>query len=321
MTEYDSPWKEFLDHYLKAFLEFSFLELHDEIDWSYEVVMRDKELQQIAPESESGSRIVDKLAEVKMFAGDIQWLLIHVEVQSQKTESFAKRMYTCFYRIKDKYDKPLVSLAILGDDNPNWRPSSYSQEVYGCNVVFTFPTVKLLDYLKDIEALESSRNPFAMIALTHLMTMQTTNEPDNRYRWKYRLMRLLYQRGYRAEEIKQLLRVIDWMMDLPSGLEIQFRKDMESIEREKNMDYVTSFERLAKAEGIELGLEKGREEGLEQGVERGLVAGKIQLLQTMLGVTESRLEDLIQTPKEALVKTLAELNSRMKLKLEASKES
>lgn len=63
MSEYDSPWKEFLDYYLKAFLEFGFCDLHDQIDWSKEVVMRDKELQQIAPESESGLRVVDKLAE------------------------------------------------------------------------------------------------------------------------------------------------------------------------------------------------------------------------------------------------------------------
>jgi len=33
MTEYDSPWKEFLDNYLKSFLEFSFPNLHDQIDF------------------------------------------------------------------------------------------------------------------------------------------------------------------------------------------------------------------------------------------------------------------------------------------------
>ena len=37
MSEYDSPWKEFLDYFFKAFLEFGFLELHDEIDWSQPV--------------------------------------------------------------------------------------------------------------------------------------------------------------------------------------------------------------------------------------------------------------------------------------------
>ena len=102
--------------------------------------MRDKELQQIAPESESGLRVVDKLAEVKMLDGDIQWLLIHVEVQSQKIETFAKRMFMCFYRIQDKYNKPLVSVAILGDENPGWRPESYSPRVYGCNIEFSFLT-------------------------------------------------------------------------------------------------------------------------------------------------------------------------------------
>ena len=78
MSEYDSPWKEFLDFYLEAFLQFSFPNIHDQIDWSQEVIMRDKELQQIAPESESGLRVVDKLAEVRMRDGAIKWLLIHI---------------------------------------------------------------------------------------------------------------------------------------------------------------------------------------------------------------------------------------------------
>ena len=173
MTEYDSPWKEFLDFYLKAFLEFGFPDLHDHIDWSKGVVMRDKELQQIAPVSESSLRVVDKLAEVQTLDGLVNWLLIHIEVQSQKTESFSERMFVCFYRIRDKYDMPLVSLAVLSDENKKWRPSFFSQELFGCKIEFSFPTLKLLDYAKNLDSLEASRNPFAIVVLAHLMTMKT----------------------------------------------------------------------------------------------------------------------------------------------------
>lgn len=110
----DSPWKEFLDAFLQPFLEFGFPDLHDAIDWSKPVVARDKELQQIAPVSDAGVRTVDKLVDVRLLNGDSKWLLIHVEVQSQRIEKFSERMFVYYYRIRDKYDKPLVSLAVPG---------------------------------------------------------------------------------------------------------------------------------------------------------------------------------------------------------------
>jgi hypothetical protein len=49
---------------------------------------------------------------------------------------------------------------------------------------------------------------------------------------------------------------------LPEGLEQQFRQDLDRFEEERQMPYVTSVERLARAEGRE----EGREEGLVEAV-------------------------------------------------------
>ena len=270
MTEYDSPWKEFLDAFLKPFMEFAFPDLHDAIDWSQPVVALDKELQQIAPVSDAGVRTVDKLVEVRLLDGESQWLLIHVEVQSQRVEKFAERMFVYYYRIRDKYDKPLVSLAILGDNHPDWRPDCHIESHFGCREEFRFPILKLLDYADDIAGLERSENVFATMVLAHLLTQQTTGDPATREQWKLRLMRSLYERGKSSAEIRQMFRVIDWMMDLPPAFAIQFRTALEQIEEEKKMPYVTSVERLAK------------EEGREEGREEGILIGQILLLQKQL---------------------------------------
>ena len=100
MTEYDSPWKEFLDAFLKQFVEFCFPTLHDAIDWSQPIVALDKELQQIAPTSELGTRTVDKLVEVKLLSGELKWLLIHVEVQSQPVDAFADYHLLLSYNLR-----------------------------------------------------------------------------------------------------------------------------------------------------------------------------------------------------------------------------
>ena len=181
-------------------------------------------------------------------------------------KSLRNACFVYYYRIRDKYDKPLVSLAVLGDYHPDWRPDCYTESHFGCREEFRFPIIKLLDYAEDIAGLERSENVFATMVLAHLLTQQTAGDPVNREQWKLRLMRSLYERGKSSDEIRQMFRVIDWMMDLPPALEIQFRTALEQIEEEKKMPYVTSAERLAR--------EEGREEGI--------LIGQILLLQKQL---------------------------------------
>jgi len=79
-------------------------------------------------------------------------LLIHIEIQVSRDGRFEKRMYIYAYRLFDKYDHEVVSLAILGDDEEGWRPDHYAMGRFGCRTEFTFPAIKLLDYRDDLES-------------------------------------------------------------------------------------------------------------------------------------------------------------------------
>ena len=294
MTDYDSPWKEALDNYFQPFMRLCFPALAEQIDWSVTPKMLDKELLQIAPQSELGPRTVDKLVEVKLLSGDIGWLLVHLEVQSQRDAEFTRRMFVYFYRIRDKYNKRVVSLAILGDGEPNWRPDRYKESAFGCQFEFKFPVVKLLDFADDFNSLERSTNPFALVILAHLMTMQTAADPLDRCRWKMRLLRPLYERGLSADEVRKLFRVLDWMMQLPKDIELEFRQQLEQYEQEKHMPYITSIERMA----------------IEKGQEKGLLAGRIQMLQRILGESVDADETLLNLSVEELAAKLDELQQR-----------
>jgi hypothetical protein len=96
--------------------------------------------------------------------------------------------------------------------------------------------------------LEASDNPFALVTRAHLATLQTRHDPASRHQGKVRLIRELYDRGMSREDVLQLFRIIDWMMDLPQALEQLFRQEAEQIEQERHMAYITSVERLAKQE-------------------------------------------------------------------------
>jgi hypothetical protein len=40
----------------------------------------------------------------------------------------------------------MVSLGVLGDTLPTWRPNHFGYQRWGCEVGIRFPIIKLLDY-------------------------------------------------------------------------------------------------------------------------------------------------------------------------------
>ncbi len=156
MSDFDSPWKEALDFFLSAFLQFFFPDVHAGIDWSKGYEILDKELEQIAREGDTGERRPDKLFKVWLTDGNVTWILIHVEIQSQQQAEFPTRMYFYNYRIFDRYFRPVLSLAVLGDESLKWRPQKFEYTIFGCRVLLEFPIAKLLDYRDNLASLETS---------------------------------------------------------------------------------------------------------------------------------------------------------------------
>jgi hypothetical protein len=260
-TDADTPWKEILTNYFPDFMVFFFPHIAAEIDWTRGYEVLDKELRQITRESEIGGRIADHLVKVWKTDGSETWVLIHVEVQGQPQPHFGKRVFVYHYRIHDLHDRPVLSLAVLADDHPNWYVNEYKQELWGCRTVFQFPAVKLLHFQEKWPELEASDNPFAVVVMAHLRTLETRKDPANRFRAKLTLSKSLYRRGWSKQEIIDLYRFIDWIMDLPKELETAYHAELSTFEEEIKMPYVTTAERI----GIEKGLAQGKAEGLEEG--------------------------------------------------------
>ncbi len=246
--EYDSPWKDILEAYFQDFMRFFFPPIHSDIDWSRGYDFLDQELQQVVRDAEMGKRFADKLVKVWKQSGEETWVLIHIEIQSQEEQQFSRRMFLYYYRLRDRYDCKVASLAILGDERESWRPQPFAEELWGCRVQFAFPLIKLLDYGTQWDALEASRNPFALAVMVHLKTKETKHDAPARKEWKFRLTRRLYEQGYEWQDILNLFRFIDWLMVLPDELKQAFRVELEQLE-ERQMPYVTSIEQMAKAEG------------------------------------------------------------------------
>jgi hypothetical protein len=254
-ADYDSPWKEALDAYFEAFLLLLFPEVHRQIDWSRGHESLDKEFQQVVREAEVGRRYVDKLVKVWTKGGTECWVLIHFEVQTTRDAELPRRMFVYNYRVFDRYNRPVASLVVLADDDPNWRPTQFHSELFGCEAGIRFPTVKLLDFAAQEAVLEASTNPFAKVVLAHLKARQTHDDPAERHASKIRLVRGLYERGLSAKDVRELFRVIDWMMELPPALEEVFWQDMAKIQEEGRMPFITTPERVGHRKGLREGIE------------------------------------------------------------------
>lgn len=249
--EFDTPWKEILRLYFRDFMAFFLAEAHDAIDWERGHEFLDKELASIAREAEIGDRRVDKLVKVYQKNGIEYWVVIHVEIQGGREADYPVRMFTYNYRTYDIKKRPVVSLAILADDDVNWRPSEYGYELWGTQVGFRFTAVKLLDYSES--ELEKSSNPFAIVTLANLQAKKTKGQTENRYQAKIKLIRSLYQRGFSRQQVIDLFHFIDWVLHLPKEADEQLREEIVNFEESQKMPYISSVERIGEERGIQKG--------------------------------------------------------------------
>jgi hypothetical protein len=172
--------------------------------------------------------------------------------------------------LRDRFDRPIVSVAVLGDDRSRWRPTMYESALWGCNVQFRFPIVKLLDYRERLSELERSRNPVASLVLAHLAAQRTRRDPLGRLESKLAITRRLYDLGYTEAQVREAFGFVDWLLRLPDALRAQFVQELRAFEEERQMTYITSVEELGIEKGIEQGIAQGRAAGLLEGIAFGL---------------------------------------------------
>ena len=130
--------------------------------------------------------------------------------------------------------------------------------------------------------------------MAQLLSLRTKGSARRRFLWKWRLLRLLYDRRYDRETIIDLFRFIDGVLALPLDLEEIVRDRLHRHEEERRMPYVTSFERLAREEGRDLGRKEGRDEGSIEAARNAIC----QVLESRFGPVPEDLDSRIHSVAE-----------------------
>ena len=319
MAEYDSPWKNMLEDFFPQFLAFFFPSAAKEIDWPRGFEFRETELQKVSRDAAVGKLLVDKLIRVNRKARSDGRVHLHIEIQGNRQGSFPRRVFHYYTRLAHLLGGQVVSLVVLADMQPRWRPNRYETALWGQHLRWTFPMVKITDYLDEWEQLESDPNPFATVVRAHLKAKQTGRDIEDRYAWKLRLIKQLYNRQKPKAEFVALFNFIDWVLDLPENLEKRIEREILEIEEEMNVDYVSTIERRAEARGIALGEAKGEARGIAlgeaKGEARGIALGEAKgekkaLRATLETLLRARFNDLpLCTRTRIREATVVELNA------------
>ena len=97
-----------------------------------------------------------------------------------------------------------------------------------------------------------------------------------RFAAKWKLVQLLYQRGWDKQQVIDLFSVLDWMMRLPEQLKRSLWHNIEVLEEQEKMRYVTSVEQIGIEKGLLQGMQQGMQQGLMQGRQEGRMTGRAE---------------------------------------------
>ena len=298
---FDESWKIVLEKYFWQCLDFYFPEISRQIAKEKGYTFLDQELQQISPKAHSKKRRLDKLARVYLLDDTEIWVLLHIEVQTYKEEEFAMRMYSYHYRIWDKYQKQVASVAILADNHATFRPQTFELKAFGKEFVrFRFETTKLLEWQGKEKYLEAEKNIFGIVTLASLKAYEENFK--TRAQWKYLLTKMLYDRGYGEEDVMNLYRFLDGIMVLPEKMEIEYNDKVVLLEEEKKMPYITTAERIGIRKGKIEGIKEGKIEGIELVLEIKFGAAGLSLIDEIRKISDieklTKLQEKVKKAKD-----------------------
>jgi len=130
-----------------------------------------------------------------------------------------------------------------------------------------------------------------------------------RYQAKLHLVKGLYRRGWQRQDVQELFRFIDWVLELPGALEQRLWDEVQTSEEVQKMRYLSTIERMAIDRGFQKGLDEGKAKGLAEGKAKGLAEGKAK------GLAEGRAEGRAELLARILRRRFGDLPEWVEIRL------
>jgi len=265
MNRQDELWKAIIEEFFVEFLELFYPTLIPQIDFTKEFDFLDKDLPKLFPKAEEIARKADRIVKVPLIGGGSQWLIIHIEIQGYKDPKFARRMFTYYYRLADRFDIPIAAMVIYSDNNKKNRVNKYETSCFNTQLLYKFDTYVIVDHTT--EEYEAMDNPFAIIFQTALTGILGNKKDEELLELKIQLFRKLLTKGYKKEQIQRLATFIkEYVRFSKSDFYHKFDKRSEELSKNrKSMGIIETVIRYRSEEAVA----QAKEQGIEKGIEKG----------------------------------------------------
>jgi predicted transposase/invertase (TIGR01784 family) len=255
----DTLWKGIIENLFSDFLWFFFEEYADQIDFDRGFVFLDSELEKLLPDNEGSIRHADKLVRVWLLNGEEAWFLIHVEVQGYPDEFFSRRMFEISYQCTEKYQHPVVALAIFTDKNRSYHQKRYYHSFMGTTHIYEYNAYSLIDHPKEELALNTKL--FAIVMEAAWQYLEKPEDENLLAHIKLDLIRRLLKRNVDKDKIRKIIQFISLYVGFTKP-EIQhnFVEELKLITKaDKPMGIEEAIQEELKSQGREEGREEERE--------------------------------------------------------------
>lgn len=181
-------------------------------------------------------------------------VIIHIEPQSYKQDDFHERMYHYFSLLYNKYQKPIVPIAVFSYEE-NWEKNQYTMEFPFFHVLsFNYMTLHLRK--KNWKDYINSNNP----AVAALMSEMGYTDKE-RVQVKKEFLRMMTRMKLDAAKERLIYGFFESYLKLTEEEEEQLMSEVENLpEADRILELPISYE------------EKGKEIGREEGVKRVALA-------------------------------------------------
>ena len=161
-TKHDQLFKELINTFFEEFLEAFFPDVHNNIDFHAIKPLSEEVYTNLL---EGSTRRLDIVVETTLKGTDVI-VIVHIEPQSYKQDDFHERMYHYFSLLYNKYQKPIVPIAVFSYEE-SWEKNQYTMEFPFFHVLtFNYMTLHLRK--KNWRKYIRSENPAAAALLSKM---------------------------------------------------------------------------------------------------------------------------------------------------------
>ncbi|HLZ89010.1 MAG TPA: hypothetical protein VKQ52_17265 [Puia sp.] len=250
----DILWKVIMEEVFSDLLRFIFSDADQVYDMERGFEYLDKELAEMhpQPDEETDTRFADKLVKVYHRDGEEEWVLLHIEIQGDTTKrgEFSQRMYEYFYRIRDRYRRPVSAIAVFIGKNGRDMPGRYTYEYRQTRLTYEYLAFSILDFSD--EALDKSNNPFAQVLLVAKTALLEGKIPEvDLFELKLLIANRLQEKGFGRVKTTAILNFLrNYVLFDNPEMNRKFDEQIRSNDKYNAMNTIEYIRMEGKEEGL-----------------------------------------------------------------------